>query len=102
MGRIADLLQRYDAAREHMGLWVPEEARATLSDWASGDAAVEVFGSDVDELDALCMMQEWERAMPFVLYSQIRQSLGEQGRSWNEVSIALGVSRQAAVKRFDW
>lgn len=96
---IPALRTRYDEARAAID-WLPELVREEVSEFATGDIAADLFGQNMNDLDALCLMAQWERAMPYVLWAQVMGAIHEQGRSWNEVAAALGVSRQAAIKRF--
>jgi hypothetical protein len=79
--------------------WLGDEIMHEVMEWASGPIAMQYFGRGADALDALCLMAAWERAMSTALWYQIVAARSE-GRSWNQVAVALGVSRQAAMKRF--
>jgi hypothetical protein len=99
MGYVEDLRSKYDTVRSDLDEWLSEDVKLQLDRWASGRFAREQFGH-VSELDALCLIATWAAQVPWVLATQV-QACREQGRSWNEVAAALGVSRQAAKKRFE-
>lgn len=70
-----------------------------LQVWASGPTAMETFGGDADALDALCLMAAYAREIPYALWCQVQAAQGD-GASWAAIAAALGVSRQAAKKRY--
>ncbi len=92
--------QHYADIREDL-TWsaTRDEVGEHILEWASGDIAMRYFGHDADALDALFLMAYYEKSLPLVLRDQVDVARSE-GRSWNEVAAALGVSRQAAEKRF--
>ena len=63
------------------------------------NAAYEFFGVSADDLDRLFLISWIAELAQANLSTQIRACLRE-GWSWEEVGAALGVSRQAARKRF--
>jgi len=95
MGKIDDLNSRYDEVRDPDGWW--EDALAEqLEAFAAGDIAMSVFGHQSDSLDHIFVLAEIERTTKLLLDYRI----AVREFSWNEIAAALGVSRQAAVKRF--
>jgi len=70
-----------------------------IEEWAAGDVALECFGVNADPVDALFLMAELEEWLKVALASQVQEAR-EWGHTWNDISYALGVSRQAARKRF--
>lgn len=54
------------------------------------------------ELDAVVELQVLERAVGAALIAAARGAHGEPGRySWTEIAVELGITRQAAWKRFE-
>lgn len=97
-----DRLERYRMAVFNDALaWMDDAVVNHLEAWCAEDAAMAIFGPGADVLDTLFLMKRYADAIPFALAHQVRAAL-EEGHSWNEISAALGVSRQAAVKRFGW
>jgi hypothetical protein len=96
MGRVEELRARYDAVSEAIedGLF-----ELDVRQFCSGPTLVEVFGRNADSLDVICLLAALARVLPTSIGDQIGLALNE-GHSWNEIAAALGVSRQAAVKRF--
>ena len=94
-----DRRARYDDVRRSLEEWLPDSIRDELEAWSSGEIAQEYFGRDADVLDALCLLASYEKQLPYVVWSQVQAAL-EEGSSWNAIAAALGVSRQAARKRF--
>lgn len=92
--------ERYEAVRSNLS-WelVVDEVEEHIQEWASGDIAMHYFGHHADALDALFLMGYYEKHLPLVLRDQVHVARSE-GHSWNEIAAALGVSRQAATKRF--
>lgn len=99
VGYIADLRARYDAVRESLEPWLGDDIRTDLMAWSSGELAADSFGVGANSIDALCLLSAYERQLPYVLWFQVQAALDE-GFSWAAIAAALGVSRQAAVKRF--
>ena len=99
MGHIEELRERYEAVRWELDGVMPDYVSVELEGWASADVAMDAFGREANSLDAVCLIAAYEKAVPSALASQILAALDE-GHSWNEVAAALGVSRQAARKRF--
>lgn len=92
--------QRYDDARAAI-------AGSALADWLDiavteeilDDFGVDLFGMDTDAVDVLFLAAEAARAFTFVLAEQVEHCRYE-GFTWDEIADALGVSRQAATRRF--
>jgi hypothetical protein len=100
VGETAARRQRYAEVREDLTSWsIADEVAEHILEWVSGDIAMHYFGHHADALDALFLMAFYEKWLPLVLRDQVDAALSE-GHSWNEVAAALGVSRQAAKKRF--
>ena len=95
------LRAKYDAVRDEYEEAVFDEVQFLLQQFASGSTAEEFFGQSLSPLDALCAMDMFARNVKFALAEQIAVCLSRgYEHSWNEISAALGVSRQAVVKRF--
>lgn len=99
MGKLDGLSERYSQVRSDLEEWLPRFVRAELANWASGEDAARYFGSHANSLDALFLIAVYEKQLPYALWRQVQAALSE-GHSWNEIAVALGVSRQAARKRF--
>ena len=67
--------------------------------WAKGDAGMAVFGPNMDIVDLIAMLRFRVESANLAIGQQIDTAIDE-GHSWNEIAIALGVSRQAAIKRW--
>ena len=101
MGKISELRQRYERALQRAAtLGMDDAAIDRCAEWAAGDEAYGLFGRGSDVLDSIFLLA-WQKTNS-ALTEQIRVAIDEEGRSWNEVAAALGVSRQAAVKRHGW
>jgi DNA-directed RNA polymerase specialized sigma24 family protein len=96
VGRLEDLRDRYAAVRREV-LW--ELWGLDPQEWATGEIGVHHFGSGADSLDALCLIAAYEADMRYSLAAAVELARYD-GRSWSEIAAALGVSRQAATKRF--
>jgi len=70
-------------------------------EWASGEIAHLSFGPSADALDAVFLLSELAHELETALRWEVHAARGD-GASWQEVADALGVSRQAATKRFEW
>ena len=100
---ISDLEDRYESVRQPH----PSDPASMFGDWVaknvesfvSGEVGFGIFGSEMDSLDAVALVSLYEKKMDFVLLRQITAALAE-GHSWNRIAAAMGVSRQAARKRF--
>lgn len=99
MTRIEVTRTKYERTREKLGWWLADDVALRVEEWSTGDIAQEEFGLLTDSLDALCLTALWADQMAYVLYRAVEVSRSD-GFSWNEIGAALGVSRQAAVKRF--
>lgn len=71
----------------------------SVHEWTAGNVLMDLFGSQADDLDALFLLAWVARNLHWILNDQIEICRGD-GRSWNEIGVALGMSRQAARKRF--
>lgn len=100
MGETKARRERYEAVRSDL-LWYSgvDEVADHINEWASGDIAMHYFGHHADELDSLFLMAYYEKHLSLVLRDQVHVARSEN-HSWNEIAAALGVSRQAATKRF--
>jgi hypothetical protein len=96
VGRVEELRGCYEANSERLEDWLVE---FEIPRWYSGDVLRDFFGSDGDALDVICLLASLARSVPLNISEQIGHALDE-GHSWNEIAAALGVSRQAAVKRY--
>jgi len=93
--RNSERRNRYEQLR-----WrVSESAAYLVEGWAAGDVAIENFGVNADPVDVLFLMAELEEWIKLALAIQVDEAR-DWGYTWNDISYALGVSRQAARKRF--
>lgn len=90
--------EKYDVIRNEFADSLWEQVIADMESFASGEFAVEAFGTAATSLDAVCLMAMYEKYLPSALGFQIQQAL-QEGYTWSDVAAALGVSRQAAEKR---
>lgn len=90
--------QAYDDIRTDLS-WLTESVLQNLQEWTGGAAALDLFGTETDSLDVLFLMSAYAAEVPYVLWQQVQDALAD-GASWNAIAAALGVSRQAAKKRF--
>ena len=63
--------RQYDEARAALEWWLGDKVAEDLREWASGDTALEMFGSDADTLDALCLMSAYARETSYALLTQV-------------------------------
>jgi len=81
---------------------------ALLSDWIADqiveqlleEFGMELFGVTSDSIDALYIAGYVARQVSWTLYDQVTLCR-DAGYSWEEIGAALGISRQAAAKRFE-
>ena len=73
-----------------------------LHEWLEADLASiagGVFGGSADTIETLAVAGWFARQMNYVLFEFV-VNLRSRGTSWAEIGDALGISRQAALKRF--
>jgi hypothetical protein len=61
---------------------------------------MDLFGVTGDAVDALYLAGYVARQVSWTLYDQVGRCR-DAGHSWEEIGAALGISRQAAAKRFE-
>lgn len=69
------------------------------SEWAAALAEIR-FGREHDTLDVLFIEGIISETLGTFALGQQVSDAWDQGHSWSEIAVALGVSRQAATKRF--
>lgn len=91
----------YEAQRERIDRerLIVNDVSMIVSEWVSGEVARHYFGTAADSLDALFLTAQWADQMALVLTEHVDAALDE-GFTWDAIAAALGVSRQAATKRF--
>jgi AraC-like DNA-binding protein len=105
MNRTDQLRAIYEDLRDDDGEFWPAIGAAVdgeLDKLAEGQLVKKFFHGRPSVLDVLFLAGAWEKEVKFAVADKIAEAL-ESGHSWNQVAAALGISRQAAVKRFrEW
>jgi len=93
--RVSARRTRYEELQDSL----TEDAGDLVQEWTSGPIAKKFFGTDTDTVDALFLMVKLADWLETAMLFQVEEARWE-GHTWNDISYALGVSRQAAKKRF--
>jgi hypothetical protein len=100
VGSLSDLRAHFAAVQENWDDWFSQFAAEAINDYVTGREAAQLFDGDVDTLDALFLLARLERdTLPYLIHRQALAA-ADDGFSRNEIAAALGVSRQAATKRW--
>jgi hypothetical protein len=98
MGGAEGRRAKYEAKRVDGEFWQNALFEFWIPEFAAETPLMEAFGVESDSIDLLFVYAEIERSVRHLMWMLINFELEEA--SWNEIAAALGVSRQAAVKRF--
>lgn len=100
MGRIENLRLYYEELRQddEFEQWLFDAVKAETERLVGGRLVQKFFDGSPTALDVVFLAGYWEKEVKYALADLISDAF-EEGHSWNEVAAALGVSRQAVVKR---
>ncbi len=85
--------EQYAEVRQRLNL------QEEISDLVAGEVANYAFGPSADSLDVVCLLAETVNEVVTLLRHQVGTARRD-GYTWNAIAGAIGVSRQAATKRF--
>jgi hypothetical protein len=82
--------------------WLGEGVTVQFGRLGAAEVAEQFFGRAPGALDLVFLATQWHEETEFNVFTRVGDAI-EAGHSWRAIAAALGVSRQAAVKRYrEW